>query len=134
MGVQYEYSSVGNQYNAMVYVKRRNTFHLDSSPDLFGEFKTCQSSQCSQRVKLVPTGPDGPFCPNICLTLSLCLSVTLYNCSVGRSDCSRCHTADHKYGCVWCGSAQASCLYSQSCSEPVQHTCPAPVIHTVSGD
>lgn len=45
MGVQYQYSSVGNQYNAMVYVKRRNTFHLDSSPDLFGEFKTCQSSQ-----------------------------------------------------------------------------------------
>lgn len=41
MGVQYQYSSVGNQYNAMVYVKRRNTFHLDSSPDLFGEFKTC---------------------------------------------------------------------------------------------
>ncbi|TWW62606.1 Plexin-B1 Semaphorin receptor SEP [Takifugu flavidus] len=89
---KYQYSSVGNQYNAMVYVKRRNTFHLDSSPDLF---------------------------------------VTLYNCSVGRSDCSRCHTADQKYGCVWCGGAQASCLYSQSCSEPVQHTCPAPVIHSI---
>uniref|UniRef100_A0A674PM98 Plexin-B1 n=1 Tax=Takifugu rubripes TaxID=31033 RepID=A0A674PM98_TAKRU len=54
-------------------------------------------------------------------------TVTLYNCSVGRSDCSRCHTADQKYGCVWCGGAQASCLYSQSCSEPVQHTCPAPI-------
>lgn len=59
-------------------------------------------------------------------------SVTLYNCSVGRSDCSRCHTADQKYGCVWCGSAQASCLYSDSCSEPVQQTCPAPVINSVS--
>ncbi|MEQ2195195.1 hypothetical protein XENOCAPTIV_008944, partial [Xenoophorus captivus] len=29
--------------------------------------------------------------------------VTLFNCSVGRSDCSRCRTADPKYGCVWCG-------------------------------
>uniref|UniRef100_A0A7N8YKG7 Plexin-B1 n=1 Tax=Mastacembelus armatus TaxID=205130 RepID=A0A7N8YKG7_9TELE len=65
---------------------------------------------------------------------SLCAvpSVTLYNCSVGRSDCSRCHTADQKYACVWCGSAQASCLYSDSCSEPVQQTCPAPVISSVS--
>ncbi|TKS77065.1 Plexin-B1 Semaphorin receptor SEP [Collichthys lucidus] len=29
------------------------------------------------------------------------LYVTLFNCSVGRSDCSRCRTADPKYGCVW---------------------------------
>uniref|UniRef100_A0A672YLX3 Plexin-B1 n=1 Tax=Sphaeramia orbicularis TaxID=375764 RepID=A0A672YLX3_9TELE len=57
--------------------------------------------------------------------------LTLYNCSVGRSDCSRCHTADPKYGCVWCGGAQASCLYSDSCGEPIQHTCPAPVIHSI---
>uniref|UniRef100_A0A8D2ZRG0 Plexin-B1 n=1 Tax=Scophthalmus maximus TaxID=52904 RepID=A0A8D2ZRG0_SCOMX len=76
------------EYNAMVYVKRRDTFHVDSSTDLY---------------------------------------VTLYNCSVGRSDCSRCHTADQKYGCVWCGTAQASCLYSDSCSESIQHTCPAPI-------
>ncbi|XP_063767274.1 plexin-B1 isoform X2 [Eleginops maclovinus] len=89
---QYTYSALAEEYNAMVYVKRRDTFHVDSSPDLY---------------------------------------VTLYNCSVGRSDCSRCHTADHKYGCVWCGGAQASCLYSHSCSEPVQQTCPAPVIHSI---
>uniref|UniRef100_A0A671TKV1 Plexin-B1 n=1 Tax=Sparus aurata TaxID=8175 RepID=A0A671TKV1_SPAAU len=76
------------EYNAMVYVKRRDTFHVDSSPDLY---------------------------------------VTLYNCSVGRSDCSRCHTADRKYGCVWCGGAHASCLYSDTCREPVQETCPAPI-------
>uniref|UniRef100_A0A8D3EDG4 Plexin-B1 n=1 Tax=Scophthalmus maximus TaxID=52904 RepID=A0A8D3EDG4_SCOMX len=62
---------------------------------------------------------------------SICLGMTLYNCSVGRSDCSRCHTADQKYGCVWCGTAQASCLYSDSCSESIQHTCPAPVIHSI---
>uniref|UniRef100_A0A8C4IMS6 Plexin-B1 n=1 Tax=Dicentrarchus labrax TaxID=13489 RepID=A0A8C4IMS6_DICLA len=57
--------------------------------------------------------------------------ITLYNCSVGRSDCSRCHTADQKYGCVWCGGTHASCLYSDSCSEPVQQTCPAPVILSI---
>uniref|UniRef100_A0A3Q2EE70 Plexin-B1 n=1 Tax=Cyprinodon variegatus TaxID=28743 RepID=A0A3Q2EE70_CYPVA len=79
------------EYAAMVYVKRRNTFHLDTSPNLS----------------------------------------TLYNCSVGRSDCSRCHTAAHKYGCVWCGGPVAKCLYSASCSEQVQQTCPAPVILSV---
>ncbi|XP_026162436.1 plexin-B1 [Mastacembelus armatus] len=89
---QYTYSAPVAEYNAMVYVKRRDTFHVDSSADLY---------------------------------------VTLYNCSVGRSDCSRCHTADQKYACVWCGSAQASCLYSDSCSEPVQQTCPAPVISSI---
>lgn len=122
MIAQYKYSSVVSEYNAPVYVKRRNTFHLDSSPDLLGELKACW--HCYVSLKLT-------------LTIRLfgypcCFSVTLYNCSVGRSDCSRCHTADHKYGCVWCGGAQASCLYSQSCSEPVQQTCPAPVIHNVS--
>ncbi|XP_069574852.1 plexin-B1 [Brachyistius frenatus] len=89
---QYTYSAPVEEYNAMVYVKRRDTFHVDSSPDLY---------------------------------------VTLYNCSVGRSDCSRCHTADQKYGCVWCGGPQTSCLYSDSCSEPVQQTCPAPVINSI---
>ncbi|KAM4625433.1 plexin-B1 [Polymixia lowei] len=89
---KYSYSALVEEYSAMVYVKRRDTFHVDSAPDLH---------------------------------------VTLYNCSVGRSDCSRCHTADHKYGCVWCGGAQASCLYSDSCGEPIEQTCPAPVIHTI---
>ncbi|XP_076012592.1 plexin-B1 isoform X2 [Genypterus blacodes] len=89
---QYSYSAPVEEYNAMVYVKRRDTFHVDSSPHLY---------------------------------------VTLYNCSVGRLDCSRCHTADQKYGCVWCGGARASCLYSDSCSEPIEKTCPAPVIHAI---
>lgn len=63
----------------------------------------------------------------------LCLvSVTLFNCSVGRQDCSRCRTADPKYGCVWCGGAAGSrCVYRDSCNDEVQHTCPAPVIHFV---
>eukprot|EP00063_Salmo_salar_P048665 XP_014023500.1 PREDICTED: plexin-B1-like isoform X2 [Salmo salar] len=89
---QYSYSAPVDEYNAMVYVKRRDTFHVDSSHDLY---------------------------------------VTLYNCSVGRSDCSRCHTADQKYGCVWCGGDQSTCLYGDSCSEPIEQTCPAPVIHAI---
>ncbi|XP_008302037.1 plexin-B1-like isoform X2 [Stegastes partitus] len=58
------------------------------------------------------------------------LYVTLFNCSVGRSDCSRCRTADPKYGCVWCGGAASSrCVYQDSCTDEIKHTCPAPVIH-----
>ncbi|XP_017266871.1 plexin-B1 isoform X1 [Kryptolebias marmoratus] len=58
------------------------------------------------------------------------LHVTLFNCSVGRLDCSRCQTADPKYGCVWCGGAASShCVYRDSCTAEVKHTCPAPVIH-----
>ncbi|XP_061689935.1 plexin-B1 isoform X2 [Syngnathoides biaculeatus] len=89
---QYTYSAPVEEYQAMVYVKRKEKFHVDSFPDLH---------------------------------------VTLYNCSVGRSDCSRCHTVEQKYGCVWCGGAQDSCLYSGSCSESVQQTCPAPVIQSI---
>lgn len=37
--VQYTYSAPVEEYNAMVYVKRRDTFHVDSSPDLYGEVK-----------------------------------------------------------------------------------------------
>uniref|UniRef100_A0A3Q2FIH3 Plexin-B1 n=1 Tax=Cyprinodon variegatus TaxID=28743 RepID=A0A3Q2FIH3_CYPVA len=56
--------------------------------------------------------------------------LTLFNCSVGRSDCSRCRTADPKYGCVWCGGASSSsCVYRDSCADEIKHTCPAPVIH-----
>ncbi|KAG7269524.1 hypothetical protein CRUP_025248 [Coryphaenoides rupestris] len=84
--------------------------------------------------------------------------VTLFNCSVGRSDCSRCRTAEPRYGCVWCGSppsatstsasasaasatatstaasaaAASSCVYGASCAQQeVTHTCPAPAIHFV---
>ncbi|XP_066518969.1 plexin-B1 isoform X2 [Hoplias malabaricus] len=89
---QYSYSALVEEYNAMVYVKRRDTFHVDSANDLH---------------------------------------VTLYNCSVGRSDCSRCHTADQKYGCVWCGVAQSSCVHRESCSQEIADTCPAPVIHFI---
>ncbi|XP_058258521.1 plexin-B1 isoform X1 [Hemibagrus wyckioides] len=90
---QYSYSALVEEYNAMVYVKRRDTFHVDSANDLF---------------------------------------VTLYNCSVGRSDCSRCHTADHKYDCVWCGEVQSSCVHKEAClNMKVKDQCPAPVISSI---
>ncbi|XP_053324893.1 plexin-B1 [Spea bombifrons] len=59
------------------------------------------------------------------------LHVTLYNCSVGHSDCSRCQTADPKYHCVWCGGEYPSCLFHESCKEQVEGTCPAPLIHSI---
>lgn len=68
-------------------------------------------------------------------SLSASSSVTLFNCSVGRQDCSRCRIAAPKYGCVWCGGGGSSggsrCVYQDSCDDEVQHTCPAPVIHFV---
>ncbi|KAJ0036589.1 hypothetical protein NQD34_005266 [Periophthalmus magnuspinnatus] len=90
---QYAYSSLTEEYQATINVRRKNHFLIDSSENLH---------------------------------------VTLFNCSVGRSDCSRCRTADHKYGCVWCGGAvQSRCVYRDSCSDEVKHSCPAPVIHFV---
>ncbi|XP_019360442.1 PREDICTED: plexin-B1 isoform X1 [Gavialis gangeticus] len=59
------------------------------------------------------------------------LHVTLYNCSVGHADCSRCQTADPKYSCVWCGGEQPSCIFRESCREEVEDLCPAPLIHSV---
>ncbi|XP_051873226.1 plexin-B1 isoform X3 [Pristis pectinata] len=59
------------------------------------------------------------------------LHITLYNCSVGRTDCSRCQTADTKYSCVWCGGGKPSCVYKESCVDGVEQTCPAPVIESI---
>ncbi|KAF3696546.1 Plexin-B1 Semaphorin receptor SEP Precursor [Channa argus] len=88
---KYAYSVLMEEYPAMINVRRKNSFPVDSAEDLY---------------------------------------VTLFNCSVGRSDCSRCRTADPKYGCVWCGGAASSrCVYKDSCTDEIKHTCPAPVIH-----
>uniref|UniRef100_A0A8C9RR81 Plexin-B1 n=1 Tax=Scleropages formosus TaxID=113540 RepID=A0A8C9RR81_SCLFO len=91
---EYSYSASLEEYNVVVHVKRRNSFHLDSAEDLH---------------------------------------VTLYNCSVGRSDCSRCRTAHQKYGCVWCGGTQARCIYRDTCANQVESTCPAPLFEPLSG-
>uniref|UniRef100_A0AAY4BPC8 Sema domain-containing protein n=1 Tax=Denticeps clupeoides TaxID=299321 RepID=A0AAY4BPC8_9TELE len=59
------------------------------------------------------------------------LHVTLYNCSVERSDCSRCLTADTRYDCAWCGGTHPQCVYRHSCPDNTEEICPAPIIHLV---
>ena len=47
--LQYSYSAPVEEYKAMVYVKRRDTFHVDSSPDLYGELSRVKGVQ-TERV------------------------------------------------------------------------------------
>lgn len=65
-------------------------------------------------------------------------TVTLYNCSMGREDCSLCKNADPKYRCVWCAK-QRACVYEKLCNpdqqgskDPYNTECPDPQITDVS--
>ncbi|XP_041833898.1 plexin-B2a [Melanotaenia boesemani] len=58
------------------------------------------------------------------------LTVVLYNCSVGREDCSLCKHADAKYQCVWC-QASKTCVYSELCPTPEPAQCPNPQISDI---
>uniref|UniRef100_A0A8B9FA04 Plexin-B2 n=1 Tax=Amazona collaria TaxID=241587 RepID=A0A8B9FA04_9PSIT len=65
--------------------------------------------------------------------LSACtahISVTLYNCSYGRSDCSLCLAAHRDYKCVWCeeDGKPSKCVYEKLCHAPPTNTCPHPEI------
>uniref|UniRef100_A0A8C3AG70 Plexin b2b n=1 Tax=Cyclopterus lumpus TaxID=8103 RepID=A0A8C3AG70_CYCLU len=51
------------------------------------------------------------------------LNVTLYNCSMGREDCSLCKNADPKYRCVWCAK-QRACVYEKLCNPAQQGIIP----------
>ncbi|XP_022611595.1 plexin-B2 [Seriola dumerili] len=55
------------------------------------------------------------------------LNVTLYNCSMGREDCSLCKNADPKYSCVWCAK-QKACVYEKLCNTQQGSECPDPQI------
>lgn len=59
--------------------------------------------------------------------------VVLYDCSVGRGDCSRCQTAMPQYDCVWCEGEHPRCVAREACNEAetVATQCPAPLIHSV---
>ncbi|CAG5926826.1 unnamed protein product [Menidia menidia] len=59
------------------------------------------------------------------------LTVVLYNCSVGREDCSLCKHAHAKYQCVWCTASRA-CVYSRICTTPPPAHCPDPEISDLS--
>uniref|UniRef100_A0A4W6D302 Plexin b2b n=1 Tax=Lates calcarifer TaxID=8187 RepID=A0A4W6D302_LATCA len=74
--------------------------------------------------------------PNLSLFFSFGLTpshtVTLYNCSMGREDCSLCKNADPKYRCVWCAK-QKACVYEKLCTtqqteDPYNIECPDPQI------
>ncbi|KAM9704713.1 plexin-B2-like isoform 1-T3 [Menidia menidia] len=58
------------------------------------------------------------------------LTVVLYNCSVGREDCSLCKHAHAKYQCVWCTASRA-CVYSRICTAPPPAQCPDPEISDI---
>ncbi|CAB1346303.1 unnamed protein product [Coregonus sp. 'balchen'] len=55
------------------------------------------------------------------------LTVVLYNCSLGREDCSLCKNADPKYNCVWCANMK-SCVYRELCQSQEPAQCPNPKI------
>ncbi|XP_055048270.2 plexin-B2b [Misgurnus anguillicaudatus] len=59
------------------------------------------------------------------------LNVTLYNCSMGREDCSLCKNADPKYMCVWC-THTSSCVYDQLCASKEPEECPDPQITDIT--
>ncbi|TRY78985.1 hypothetical protein DNTS_005258 [Danionella cerebrum] len=59
------------------------------------------------------------------------LNVTLYNCSLGREDCSLCKNADSRYQCVWCRQSSA-CVYEQLCSSKEAVQCPDPQITNIT--
>uniref|UniRef100_A0A673XWL3 Plexin b2a n=1 Tax=Salmo trutta TaxID=8032 RepID=A0A673XWL3_SALTR len=53
--------------------------------------------------------------------------MVLYNCSLGREDCSLCKNADPKYNCVWCANMR-SCVYRKLCGSQEPAQCPNPKI------
>uniref|UniRef100_A0A8B9L9R1 Plexin b2b n=1 Tax=Astyanax mexicanus TaxID=7994 RepID=A0A8B9L9R1_ASTMX len=57
-------------------------------------------------------------------------SVTLYNCSLGREDCSLCKNADPKYQCVWCARTR-SCVFEKLCTTDEAQECPDPGISAI---
>uniref|UniRef100_A0A6J0TM35 Plexin-B3 isoform X1 n=2 Tax=Pogona vitticeps TaxID=103695 RepID=A0A6J0TM35_9SAUR len=61
------------------------------------------------------------------------LHVTLYDCSAGRSDCSRCKAAPQNFRCIWCQRGEApGCIHEELCpSKSGMAACPSPVIHSI---
>uniref|UniRef100_M3ZGB1 Plexin B1 n=1 Tax=Xiphophorus maculatus TaxID=8083 RepID=M3ZGB1_XIPMA len=121
-----EYECVLDVENQSVVVEASVEPDADR-PSVF--FITCQPHQVSNK-HFLRLGVMMRRKNNFLIDSAEDLHVTLFNCSVGRSDCSRCRTAEPKYDCVWCGGdASSSCVYRDSCADAIEHTCPAPVIH-----
>ncbi|XP_068104484.1 plexin-B3 isoform X2 [Hyperolius riggenbachi] len=59
------------------------------------------------------------------------IEVTLYNCTVGQSDCSRCQALDPAYMCKWCGEEDKPlCVHDEQCDQPTIDVCPTPHIYS----
>ncbi|CAN9508504.1 unnamed protein product [Ophioblennius macclurei] len=63
-------------------------------------------------------------------TVDSTLTVVLYNCSVGRPDCSLCKHAERRFQCVWCPSSR-SCVFKELCPATEPARCPAPHISDI---
>ncbi|XP_062339589.1 plexin-B2-like [Osmerus eperlanus] len=60
------------------------------------------------------------------------LTVVVYNCSVGREDCSLCRSAEPRFQCVWCPSSR-TCTHTLLCPSSLETpTCPSPTITGIS--
>ncbi|XP_026776837.2 plexin-B1 [Pangasianodon hypophthalmus] len=133
----YQDEDLGMDYECVLAIEGRSVVVAafverdDSQPFLF--YITCQLHQYSYSAALeeynaaITVRRRGSFH----IDSPQGLHVRLYNCSVGRSDCSRCHTAEPRYRCVWCEGTQSSCVFQNSCRDHIQHTCPAPHIHWI---
>uniref|UniRef100_A0A8C1IEX1 Plexin b2b n=1 Tax=Cyprinus carpio TaxID=7962 RepID=A0A8C1IEX1_CYPCA len=91
-----------------------------------------------QCVKIVSFHPPNLSClksqqvpVHLVVCLWVCVSVTLYNCSLGREDCSLCKNADPKYQCVWC-TQTSSCVYELLCASREPEECPDPQITDIT--
>uniref|UniRef100_A0A8B9L539 Plexin B2 n=1 Tax=Astyanax mexicanus TaxID=7994 RepID=A0A8B9L539_ASTMX len=92
--------------------------------------KTKQQEKCPQFENadplLIPVGYKTPIQFEGKNLEKYMVRMVLYNCSVGREDCSLCKNADEKYGCVWCATTR-SCIYRDRCTEELPQ-CPDPSI------
>uniref|UniRef100_A0A670YRP3 Plexin-B3 n=1 Tax=Pseudonaja textilis TaxID=8673 RepID=A0A670YRP3_PSETE len=93
----------------------------------------------SQLADSTPCGTcvDSSWMCHWCPSSHRCVSegpLTLYNCSVDRSDCSRCKAAPQHFHCVWCQlEKETGCVYENSCPSKLGvATCPSPVIYSIS--
>uniref|UniRef100_A0A6Q2XQR9 Plexin b2a, tandem duplicate 1 n=1 Tax=Esox lucius TaxID=8010 RepID=A0A6Q2XQR9_ESOLU len=89
-------------------------------------FKTCLRPGKACSLEILPDGTivwkHQKEVPQISLHF-----MVLYNCSLGREDCSLCKHAHPKYNCVWCPGVR-SCVYRELCPSPEPALCPDPKI------
>uniref|UniRef100_A0AAR2LE23 Sema domain-containing protein n=1 Tax=Pygocentrus nattereri TaxID=42514 RepID=A0AAR2LE23_PYGNA len=137
--------SRGGEQNAWLWSPNQQCVAIQAFHPPNISCKKTQQVMIGVRKALLPhhASPPPPLSSNFNVCLCRCIDcvtsqwgcqwntqehtcMALYNCSVGREDCSLCKNADRKYNCVWCQTT-SSCIYSKLCpSEATQ--CPSPSI------